>query len=360
MNDGFSAILDTFNISGDIDCDPLGNGHINSTFLCLVNGKDKYVLQKINNYVFKDVDLLMNNYYKVTEYLYKNNIETIHLVRSKDGMPYSKIDGSYYRLYEYIDNAICYEKISNLDLVYKAAKAFGQFHKKLKGFDAQELGEVIPNFHNTYQRYVNLLNAIQEDKMDRVKDCLPEIEAIKFYEKEYAVITDAINMKLIPLAVTHNDPKINNVLFDKDSDEIRAVIDLDTIMPGSYLYDFGDALRSLFTGDNEDSEDLSKLKVKFDVFETYTKGYLSEMENVLTQKEIELLPFSAFILTIECGIRFLEDYIRGDVYFRIKKPNHNLFRARTQLAIAKDIFNNLDRLNDIVDKLMLSRHYSYE
>ncbi|MBO6280636.1 MAG: phosphotransferase [Bacilli bacterium] len=352
MSNELMLILKSFDISSElIECAPLGNGHINSTFLVCVDNK-KYVLQKINNYVFKDVDLLMNNYYKVTEYLYKNKIETIHLIKANDEKPYLKIGDDYYRLYEYIDNAIWHEEISNLELVYEAAKAFGQFHKTLKGFNAKELGEVIPNFHNTYQRYVNLLNAIKEDKMDRVKDCLPEIKIVNSFEQDYNIITTAINAGLIPLAVTHNDPKINNVLFDKNSGDIRAVIDLDTVMPGSYLYDFGDALRSLFTGDNEDSEDLSKLKVNFDVFETYAKGYLSEMKNVLTKREIELLPFSAFLLTIECGIRFLEDYIRGDVYFRIKKPNHNLIRARTQLTLAKDIYKNLDKLNDIIDKLV--------
>lgn len=333
---------------------PLGNGHINSTFLCETDTEQKYVLQKINDYVFKDVDLLMNNYFKVTEFLYKNNIETIHLLKAKDGKPYYKNEQGYFRLYQYIDKAIWYEGIDDIELVYKAAKAFGKLHKQLKGFDANELGEVIPNFHNTYQRYENLLSAIKEDNHGRVKTCLKEIEIIKSFEKEYGLIINGINAGLIPLAVTHNDPKINNVLFDKDSGDIRAVIDLDTIMPGSYLYDFGDALRSLFTGDNEDSEDLSKLVVNYDVFETYAKGYLSEMKDILTPTEIELLPFSAFLLTIECGIRFLEDYIRGDVYFRVKKPNHNLIRARTQLTLAENIYKSLDRLKNIVNKLLQS------
>lgn len=349
MKDKVLEILKDFDIDGElISCSPLGNGHINSTFLCELDNKKKYVLQKINNYVFKDVDLLMDNYYKVTEYLYKNDIETIHIIKAKDGKPYSKQGDGYYRLYDYIDNAIWYEEIDNLDLVYDAAKAFGKFHKILKGFNAKELGEVIPNFHNTYQRYVNLLSAIKEDKMDRVKTCLPEIRIVKSFEQEYNVISNAINVGLIPLAVTHNDPKINNVLFDKSSGEIRAVIDLDTVMPGSYLYDFGDALRSLFTGDNEDSEDLSKLKVNFDIFKAYVNGYLSEMKKVLTKREIELLPFSAFLLTIECGIRFLEDYIRGDVYFRIKRSDHNLIRARTQLTLAKDVYKNFNKLDKLI------------
>ena len=352
MFDSLERILESFGISGkSIVCNSLGNGHINTTFLCVVDNK-KYVLQKINNYVFKDVELLMNNYYKVTNYLYKNKVETSHLVKSKNGKPYSKTGGDYYRLYDYIDNAICYEKITDLDLIYKSAKAFGQFHRRLKEFNAKELGEVIPNFHNTYRRYVDLLNAIKEDKYNRVKDCLPEIEIIKSFEQEYSVISSAINANLIPLSVTHNDPKINNVLFDKYSGEFRAVIDLDTIMPGSYLFDFGDALRSLFTGDNEDSEDLSKIKVNVDIFENYARGYLSEMKDMLTPQEIELLPFSAFLLTIECGIRFLEDFIRGDVYFKTNKQNHNLIRARTQLTLASNIYRQLDKLGIIIKRIL--------
>lgn len=347
-----SDILKGFQVNEELkEFSSLGNGHINSTFLCVTDSGHKYVLQKINNYVFKDVDVLMSNYYKVTEFLFKNNFESIHLVKSVDGGAYYKAEDGYYRLYHFIDQAICYEQINNLDLVFKAAKAFGKLHKALKGFDASELKEVIPNFHNTNLRYLNLLDAIKEDKFGRVKNCLPEIEIVESFKKEYQKITDGISDGTISLAVTHNDPKINNVLFDEKSGDIRAVIDLDTVMPGSYLYDFGDALRSLFTGDNEGSEDLSKLKVKYDIFEAYTKGYLSEMSGVLTPTEKELLAFSSFLLSIECGIRFLEDYIRGDVYFRIKKPNHNLLRARTQLTLASHIYHNLDRLNEIVNNL---------
>ena len=344
-------ILNNFQIDSEIKSySPLGNGHINTTFLVETISRKKYVLQKINNNVFKDVDLLMSNYFKVTNYLFENGFESIHLVPTKDGHYYSRYNDEYYRLYDYIDDAIWYEGIDNTNLIYCAAKAFGKLHKSLKGFDASELGEVIPNFHNTYQRYLNLLEAIKVDKLNRVKDCQKEIEFIKKFADTYSKIVDGIKDKTISLGVSHNDPKINNVLFDVKSGDIRAVIDLDTIMPGSYLYDFGDALRSLFTGDNEDSKDLSKLVVNYDVFEAYTKGYLEEMRDVLTPKEVELLSFSAFLLTIECGIRFLEDHIRGDVYFRIHYPNQNLIRARTQLTLADNIYQNLDALDEIVNK----------
>lgn len=353
MEINISKILNQFVFDGEIiDVARLGNGHINLTYSCLTNTNKRYVLQKINNNVFKDVDLLMKNYSLVTDFLTGRGVETIKLAKTKNGKYYCFVDGGYYRLFDYIENVICYEEINNNELVYKSAQAFGKLHKALKNFDATKLGEIIPNFHNTYQRYVNLLNAIKGDQLNRVKNCLSEIELVKSFEQEFGIVSAAINSGLIPLAVTHNDPKINNVLFDKDSGDVRAVIDLDTVMPGSYLYDFGDALRSLFTGDNEDSENLSLLKVNYEIFETYTKGYLSEMKGVLTKREIELLPFSAFLLTIECGIRFLEDYIRGDVYFRVAKPNHNLIRARTQLTLAKDIFSKLDKLNEIVERLL--------
>ena len=345
------TVIKQFKIEGEIsDFFPLGNGHINSTVLCVCSNNKKYVLQKINNYVFKDVEALMNNYYKVTEFLHNKGIETIHLVKTKDDEVYLRNEDGYFRVYEYIDNAVWYEKITDLEMINTAAKSFGKFHKDLKEFDAKELKEVIPNFHNTYHRYGNLLDAIKEDKMGRVKDCLSEIEFVKSFEGYYDLINDAIKRGILPLTVTHNDPKINNVLFDKDTGEIRAVIDLDTIMPGSYLYDFGDALRSLFTGENEDSEDLSRLYVRYEVFKAYVKGYLSEMGNILTPEEKELLPFSVFLLTIECGMRFLEDYIRGDVYFKISKPNHNLIRARTQLALAKIIYRKLDKMKAITNK----------
>ena len=329
-----------------------GNGHINSTFLVYTKGGGKYVLQKINNTVFKDIDLLMNNVFNVTDYLNNMGFESLHAIKTKAGKLYFRDDESYYRLYDYIQDSVCYEKVSgNMYLVYCYAKAFGKLHRALARFDVKKLGEIIPHFHDTRKRYENFLAAVKEDKCGRVDSCLDEIETVKRYADEYGVIVDGIENGEITRSVTHNDPKINNVLFDKFSGDIRAVIDLDTVMPGSYLFDFGDSLRSLFTGDNEDSDDLSKLVVNCDAFEAYTKGYLSEMKDVLTRREVELLPFSGFLLTIECGMRFLEDYLRGDVYFRTKYPEHNLVRARTQLKLAEEIYHNMGQLTSIVKKV---------
>lgn len=351
MFDVVLEILNSFNIPGDIMCYyPTGNGHINFTYLCETTNRKKYILQRINNVVFKDVDMLMSNYSKVVSYLKNNNSGTLELIKSKDNKYYSFVKGYPYRIYEYIDNAICYEKCSNPELVFKAGDAFGKFHKVFRNFDAKVLKEVIPNFHNTHLRYLNLLDAMKLNPLGRVKTCVSEINKINNFKDKFSIIEDGIKSGEINLSVTHNDPKINNVLFDEKTGEIRAVIDLDTVMPGSYLYDFGDALRSLFTGDNEDNEDTSKLVVDYEIFEAYVKGYLGQMKDVLTKKEKELLGFSVFLLSIELAIRFLEDYIRGDVYFKTKMPDHNLIRSRTQIALAEDVFNNLDKLDLIVKK----------
>lgn len=345
-------IIKTFDIKAKpIAYSPLGNGHINQTYLVECDDGTKYVLQKTNHVVFKNVDGLMSNVYLVTEFLKSHGFESLSFVLTKDGQKYLNVDGGYYRLYNYIDNVICYEKVTDLNMITNAARAFGRLHKALFDFDAHKLVEVIPHFHDTYQRYQNLLDAIKEDKLGRVSSCLKEIEEVKKFEKEYNIVTEGIKKGEISYSVTHNDPKINNVLFDQDSGDIRAVIDLDTIMPGSYLFDVGDAFRSLFTGDNEDSENLDLLQVNIPIFQTYIKGYMSEMGDKLTPREKELLPFSAFLLTIECGIRFLEDYIRGDVYFHTSKENHNLIRARTQITLAKRIHDSFKELSDSIKNI---------
>ena len=339
-------VLKQFNIDGElVECTPLGNGHINLTFLCTTNKNVKYVLQRINNQVFRDIDLLMSNYDKVTQFLLDHGFEAAYLIKTKDGKLYYSTDEDYYRLFTYLENTKWVDEIDSYDVMYDFARVFGNFHKALRGFNAEELGETIPNFHNTYQRYLNLLDAIKADKCRRVNKCLPEIEITKRFEKEYSKITDEIKNGNIPLSVTHNDPKINNVLFDATTGEPRAIIDLDTVMPGSYLYDFGDAIRCLFTGENEDSTDLSKLVVNYKIFEVSVRGYLSVIKDVLTKTEIELLSFSTFLIAMELGMRFLEDYLRGDIYFRTKYSEHNLVRARTQLKLATEIHNHLDELD---------------
>lgn len=329
---------------------PLGNGHINTTFLIKTKSSKYYVLQKINDSVFKDVDKLMKNIYRTTNFLKSKGYETLEVIKTKNNKLYYEDESGYYRLYLYIENVTCYEGVNDLDMVYNTAKAFGLLHKSLCDFDASTLYDIIPDFHNTKKRYEALLEAIKSNKFNRAKDCQKELEFIKKHEKDYSVIVDGIERKEIKLTVTHNDPKINNVLFDNVTGDIRAVIDLDTVMPGSYLYDYGDALRSLFTGEYEDSQDLSKVGIDYPVFEMYTKGYLSEMKDILNDKEVSFLAFSIFLLAVELSMRFLTDYLNGDIYFKTLYPEHNLIRARTQIKLANDIYEHLIDLNQIVYK----------
>ena len=347
-------IIDNFAVDGEfVSAEPYGNGHINKTFL-LSTKETVYILQTINTYAFPDVDMLMNNIHLVTTHMAKKGDEVLEIVPTKDGKLYYKDGDLYYRIYVFVKNSICHEKIDNVEQIEKAAMAFGNLHKRLADLDASQLGEVIPNFHNKSKRYNDFLEAKNADILGRLKNCKNEAKMIMNFANEYSKIIDGMNDGTIHKTVTHNDPKINNVLFDAETEEVRCVIDLDTVMPGSVLFDFGDALRSLFTGDNEDSEDLELLKVDDEIYTHYLKGYLKEMKGTLTPREIELLPFSAFLLTIECGMRFLEDYLKGDVYFHTAYETHNLVRARTQITLAADIYENIPRLNKITQKVLKS------
>ena len=344
-------ILGNFKTKGDvISVEPFGNGHINKTFL-ITTTERQYILQCINNNAFKDIDLLMNNIGTVTHHLLDKGVFTIKFMPSENGRLYYKTNGAYYRLYRYIDKSICHEEINSLELIKKAAEAFGDLHHNLADLDATLLKEVIPNFHNTPVRYQNLCDAVKNDSKNRLKTCLKEVNDIEELKDKLNLITSAIDNHEIALGITHNDPKINNVLFDEETDEVKCVIDLDTVMPGSVLFDFGDALRSLFTGNNEDNVDPTTCKVNFDVYRAYLEGYWEKMNGTLNDKEISLLPYAPFILTIECGIRFLEDYLKGDTYFHIAYPEHNLIRARTQIHQAQDIIRNIDKLKEITKEV---------
>lgn len=345
-------IANQFSIHDDlVSYHVFGNGHINRTYL-VTTKKERYILQRINSYVFKDIDGLMSNIEKTTSFLESKNIETIHFEHTKDGKAYYKDGDDYYRIYKFAEYTMTFEKADGLELVEKAAQAFGKLHNNLADLDASTFVETIPNFHNTPVRYQNFLTALKEDKLDRAKNCQKEIENIKKYADKYSLIVDGIKSGDVKLHVTHNDPKINNALFDTNTYKFRSVIDLDTMMPGSVLYDFGDALRSLFTGENEDSKDYQNVVVDKEIYAHYLKSYYAEAKNFLTKKEIELFPMAPFILTMECGMRFLEDYLKGDVYFHIARDEHNLDRARTQINLANSIINAQDELIKITKEIV--------
>ncbi len=355
VNNNLQKILDQFNIEADIL--KYGNGHINDTYI--TNSK-RYILQRINTNIFKNPDELMNNIIKVTEFLkekIKNeggdpNRETLSVIKTRDGKNLYKYDEeNYFRVYEFIENTTTIEVPKEPDELYRAAKGFAKFQKYLSDFPAETLFETIENFHNTPIRFENLKRAVFEDKMGRLKSVKEEVEFAFMQEPWIDTITNGLRDKSIPVRVTHNDTKINNILFDNDTLEALCVIDLDTVMPGSMLYDFGDALRIGAATAAEDETDLSKVSFNIDAFEAFSKGYAEEMKGILTKREIDLLVLSAKLLTFECGIRFLTDYLEGDTYFKIHRPEHNLDRARTQFKLVKSIDEQFLEMTAIIDRL---------
>lgn len=342
----------------DTDIVPYGEGHINDTYLA-DSSPYKYILQKINHTIFKDPDSLMENIVAVTDYLRgviakeggDPDRETLTVIKTRDGKNlYRSPSGDYFRMYIFVDNTNVYQMVENKEQFYHAAKAFGKFQKQLSGFDAGRLTETIPEFHNTRSRFEQLKTAIAENKAGRLDEVQPEIEFALAREKEISAVVDALASGELPLRVTHNDTKLNNVLFDKDSGEAICVIDLDTVMPGSLLYDYGDSIRFGASSGAEDETDLSKIYCDLELFDAFTKGFLEELSGSITPKEIELLPFSARLMTYECGIRFLADYLNGDTYFKIHRPAHNLDRCRTQFKLVADMEKKAEQMNEIVKK----------
>ena len=354
----FKEIVSHFNI--DKTATSYGDGHINDTYLLDV-APTKFILQKINKSVFKNPDELMENIEAVTAFMTEeikktggNPLrETLTLVKTTEGNNYYKTsDGEYFRMYIFVDNTVTYQSVENKEQFYDAAKAFGLFQKRLSAFPADKLYETIPDFHNTVKRFKDFKEAIDKDIKGRKKDVLPEIEFALARENFTSLITSALAKGEIPLRVTHNDTKLNNVLFDRETDEAICVIDLDTVMPGSLLYDFGDSIRFGASSAAEDEKDLDKVYCRLEYFEAFAKGFIEALGDSITQKELELLPESAKMMTYECGIRFLGDYLNGDTYFKIHYPKQNLDRARTQFKLVSDMESKMDKMHGIVQKLI--------
>lgn len=356
MSYNLEEILRNFKIEADISS--YGNGHINDTYI--VENEPKYILQKINTNVFKNPDEVMENILEVTSHLRKKikaeggdpDRETLTVIKTIDDNCYYKLsDDAYFRLYKFIDNAVSYDIVDSPDKLYSAGYAFGKFQNMLSDFPADKLFETIKDFHNTVNRFENLKQAIKEDKMGRLSSVKDEIEfALK---REY--FCDKVISKMaegkIPSRVTHNDTKLNNVMLDKDTGEGVCVIDLDTVMPGSLLYDYGDALRFGANSAAEDERDLSKVWFKEDMFKAFSKGFLTPLSNTLTDEEFNLLPFSIKLMTYECGIRFLTDYLNGDTYFKIHYEDQNLARTRTQFKLIADFESKENKLFDELKKI---------
>lgn len=355
-------IINQFDFDGDfIHIEPLGQGHINSTYAVYFRRETvppvRYVLQRINTKILKDPLALMKNIEGVTNHLRKKIVEaggnpdreTLTIVKTKDGsLFYEDSDKECWRAYLFIEKATCYQSAEKPGLFYNSAKAFGRFQKLLSDYPAETLTETIEKFHNTVNRYKNFEVAVAEDKMGRAKDVQKEIEFVKARKDDCSIVLDLIEKKEIPLRVTHNDTKLNNIMMDNETNEGICVIDLDTVMPGSVFYDFGDSIRFGASSAAEDETDLSKVYMDINLFEEYVDGFLSEAGETLTKKEYELLAFSAKLLTLECGIRFLTDYLEGDTYFKIHREHHNLDRARTQFKLVADMEEKMEMMNEIV------------
>ena len=347
------TILKHFNV--DNDGDAYGNGHINETYIV----QPMFIVQKINTNVFKRPDELMNNIVKVTEFLKEKIVaeggnpmrETLTVINTNEGHSYYKSsDGDCYRCYEFIRDSLAIETVENPEDLYEAAKSFALFQKRLSDFPADELSETIKDFHNTPKRFRDLEEAIQNDVKGRKKDISEEIEFALSQKDWISTVTDGLSDGSLPLRVTHNDTKINNVLFDNKTRKGLCVIDLDTVMPGSVLYDIGDALRIGAASGAEDETDLDKIWFNLDSFEAFIRGFAEESADTLTQKEKELIVLSARLMTYECGIRFLTDYLNGDTYFRIHRPEHNIDRARTQFKLVVDMEKKWDIMASIIEK----------
>ncbi len=364
QNTQVSAALAAFPTTGNfIGVISYGSGHINDTYAAYYQQESgectRYLLQRINNRIFHDIKGLMDNIAGVTCFLAdkirKNagdpSRETLTLIMTRDGEPYfTDPQGMSWRMYRFIENTFSIQIVEKPEDMYHSGLSFGNFQKLLADYPARTLTETIKDFHNTPKRYEAFLKAVEEDSFGRACEIGAEIDFVKSRAAETGVLTDLLDQKEISLRVSHNDTKINNILFDKDTGKGLCVIDLDTVMPGLYHYDFGDAIRSGANSAAEDEPDLNKVEMRLDFFEGFTKGYLEAVGSVLSDKEISLLPMSAKLMTFECGIRFLTDYLVGDTYFKIHHPGHNLDRARTQFKMVADMELKWNQMHEIVQK----------
>lgn len=320
-----------------------GNGHINDTYLITASSGTKYILQRVNGKVFKNPENVMKNIINVTAYLKEHltgNMKTLTLVPCKSGEEYLSAEGEVWRVYDFIENAVSLELPENENDFYQSAVAFGSFQNMLKDFPAEKLYETIPNFHNTPDRYKNFLTAVREDPLGRAKTALPEIDFVNSRRDFYGILESGRNSGRLPLKVTHNDTKLNNVMLDEKTRKPVCVIDLDTIMPGYSVNDFGDSIRFGASTAAEDEKELSKVHFDISLYKTYTAGFLAGCCGTLTDEERRLLPVGAKMMTAECGMRFLTDYLLGDTYFKTAYPEHNLVRCRTQFKLVKEMEEN--------------------
>lgn len=351
-------VVSQFEISGEIvSIEKFGSGHINDTFrVCIENANTSYLLQRINHHIFPDIDGLMRNIKLVTNHLKQVmagtvsdvNKHTLTIIPCTNGKLYHQDSGSsYWRVFILLEDVKSYDIVETYQQAYSGGRAFGQFQKQLSTLDARQIVEVLPNFHNIDFRLNNLKKAIEENKANRVEEVKDILAYIHSREDRMRTVLRMAENGELPLRITHNDTKFNNVLLD-EQDNVQCVIDLDTVMGGYVAYDFGDAIRTIINSAAEDEKDLSKIVLNIPLFQAYTEGYLEEAEEFLTDKEIESLFYGVLLLPYMQAVRFLTDYIDGDLYYKIHYLDHNLVRTRAQIKLVQELENKETLLRDIL------------
>ena len=347
-------VIRAFQCNGNpVSWHEFGRGHINTTMMIHTDAGNAYVMQKINKYVFKEPEKVMANAGAVTDYVRARSQEpyaALHYICTDSGAYYHlDEDGEYWRMYEFVPGVGLEAPECDEDL-YESALAFGRFQELLSDFPIEKLYETIPNFHNTVDRFRQLKESVAADRAGRVASVQKELEFLFAREAQVSVLQNMLDAGELPVRVTHNDTKFNNVLLDAETHKCLCVIDLDTVMPGSSLFDFGDAIRSGASHGGENETDAGKIWLDLHLFEVYTRGYLDAAKS-LTSREVDMLPLSAFVMTVELASRFLKDYLDGDLYFKIDHPEHNLIRTQSQIALAADMEQKLPEMNRIVSEL---------
>jgi len=360
------AIAEQFDVEGEIlDIRRFGSGHINDTYKLTVDSPKglSYLLQKINHRIFTDIEGLMNNIFLVTNHLkdvlrgYVEDVDkhTLTIVPTKDGrLYYVTPEGEYWRIFVLLDGTKSYDIVETTKQAYSGGQAFGRFQKQLASLDATRLVEILPNFHNIDFRLDNLRKAISKDAAGRVHEVQEILRYIFDREDKMRRVIELARSGRLPLRITHNDTKFNNVLLDQH-DNVQCVIDLDTVMPGYVAYDFGDAIRTIINSAAEDEPDTSKITLNIPLFQAYTEGYLSEAKDFLTNDEVDSLIYGVLLLPYMQAVRFLTDYLDGDTYYKIHYTDHNLVRTKAQLKLVEELERHEEELEGILNKSLVNR-----
>jgi len=341
-----------FSLEGrPISCERYGMGHINRTYLVVTDTSRRYILQRLSREAFHDIPGLMENVRAVTEFLSQQTDDprgSLHLIPTMDGACYLlDEEGEYWRVYDFVEDSLCLQSAESSEDFYQSAVAFGSFQRMLRNFPAETLHETIPNFHNTPDRYRKFDAALQADPMGRAAGVQQEIDFVLARREEAGTLQRLREEGALPLRVTHNDTKLNNVMLDAETRRALCVIDLDTVMPGLAAFDFGDSIRFGASSAAEDEQNLDLVHMDLELYRTFVRGFVPACGG-LTDSELDSLPWGARLMTLECGLRFLTDYLNGDIYFSIAFPEHNLVRARNQFKLVEDMEAKWENMQRIV------------